>query len=191
MFSQSEFLGKAYLENAIEGFSLGHWVSDISGDRVKPHGHHEAHIMFITGGHFVSGAVGESSSKYPLMIYNPPDTYHSDRFVSKTGSFFTISLGSDLFEEFYEARLPNVPTAVADPVPHSIINKLMREFVEGGTNSLLTIESFCFEMIGALGEYPVEKQAPKWLKNAFEILQDSFTCPSKISVRRSASIRYI
>lgn len=168
-----DFWGNAYIENNIGDFSVGHWIANSFGDEVKPHVHTDAHLIVITGGKFVTEADGKAAT--PLIIYNPPNTFHRDHFDSDLGSFFTISISPNLINETPEIVLPQIPTVISNPLPQAIANKIMRECVNQQKDSSLIIESFCFEILGAIGDYCVPRNIPKWLKTAFEVLQDCYT----------------
>ena len=85
------FIGDAYIRRDVSGFSMGAWFVPESSTRAKPHGHVEPHFMFALSGAYHTLAEGRQTVDLPLLIYNPPQTYHHDHFVSR-GSFFSVSL---------------------------------------------------------------------------------------------------
>jgi len=171
-----EFLGKPCFKRAAGGFSLTHWIADKWGNQVRPHGHIDPHFVFVTGGHYVSTATAEPGRGRSQLVYNPPNTFHRDRFESRPASFFTISATAELILEACEVSLPRVPTQIGHAAAHTIVRKLMRECPQWQPDSALLIESLCFELISAIGS-PLEvdhRNAPIWLKAVRDMLQDGY-----------------
>src|SRR4029077_6403992 len=71
-------------------FTLAFWTDD--GSEVKgPHSHDAAHFMLISSGHYETPARGKTPPSQPLLIFNPADTFHRDRFLHG-GAFLTITV---------------------------------------------------------------------------------------------------
>ena len=69
------FIGALHASGEAGGFRFGHWFATPD---VKPHLHNEGHFMFIISGEYASALAGSSN-----LIYNPPGTFHCDRFESR------------------------------------------------------------------------------------------------------------
>ena len=169
-----EFLGAACVKSAAGGFFLGHWIVDQCGDEVKAHGHQEAHFVFVTSGHYITTATGETARGHLPLVYNPPHTFHRDRFEVGPGSFFTVSISAALMDEASELALPQMPTQIGRAIPHAVVSKLMQECAQCQSDSALLIESLCFELMGAVAAPTSEQCAPTWLKRACDMLQDDY-----------------
>jgi len=175
ILAHDEFLGVARIKNLAGSFSLGHWIVDKYRNEVEPHGHEDAHFMFVTGGQYVSKATGESASGRPQMVYNPPHTFHRDHFESSAGSFFTISVSAEFVSEASEVSLPKVPIQINHITGQGIVSKLMQECVQWQPDSVPLVEALCLEMMGTIASPSIDRSEPRWLKTAYAMLQDSYT----------------
>ncbi|GAA4041191.1 helix-turn-helix domain-containing protein [Parerythrobacter jejuensis] len=69
---------------------------------VTAHGHHGAHIVFVTSGAYVTSVTGENGFvATPVAVMNPPGMWHRDHFVGGRGSFMTVDLHCDDLEDGY------------------------------------------------------------------------------------------
>jgi AraC family transcriptional regulator len=174
VLARDDFLGTLYMRSAAGGFSLGQWVVDRWGDEVRPHGHKNAHFVLVTGGRYTTTATGEPACGRLQLVYNPPNTFHRDRFESQQGSFFTLSISAELLDVAGDAALPRTPTQIAGTVPYAIAGKLMRACALGQPGSVSVVEALCFEMLGSLATLPIDRRAPGWLSRACDLLRDAY-----------------
>ena|SRR5579871_2753094 len=163
-----DFFGNPSRSYESGGISLSHRIA--TGD-VEPHVHDDAHLVWVTGGHYVSSAAGEADNT-AVLIFNPAGTSHRDRFVDRRGSFFTISLRKVLLERWRD--LPSTPHHVADPRARGFVFELLEEFWEEPDSALL-VEALCAELIDALAGRDREHKPPQWLVCAREVLHERAT----------------
>lgn len=65
-------------------------------EMVDAHGHHGAHIVFVSRGAYVTRVTGENGFvSTPVAVMNPPATWHRDHFLGGKGSFMTVDLEID------------------------------------------------------------------------------------------------
>jgi len=149
------------------------WTCLSGRDQVEPHGHIEAHLMVITSGDFLTRAEGESRSGLPI-IYNPPETYHQDHFLSGPCSFFSISLPICWNRHFEELKLPRDPIHCSGIPIKAVTMQLMRTAADWDADSAAIAEALCLEVIAILAPYrPNEKRMPNWLRQVLEYLNES------------------
>jgi AraC family transcriptional regulator len=160
-----EFFGSPSRHHGGAGIVLSHLIA--TGE-VEPHVHDDPHLVWITGGHYVSSAAGEADDG-PILIYNPAGTSHRDHFHDSRGSFFTISMRSPFLGRWCE--LPPAARHVSHPRVRGRAFELMQEFW-GGPDSPLLVEGLCTELIPALIEPQDERKPPHWLARAREVLHE-------------------
>jgi AraC family transcriptional regulator len=153
------FVGFASTSRAAGGFVLGHWVAH-EGTEVAPHGHDDAHFVFITGGEFSTRAEGWGSP----LIFNPRGTFHRDHFASRSGSFFTVTVPA------LEARVPAVPLQVGSERAMGIVMRLMREVSRWEADSDAVAEGLSLDLLATLGE-PADRR-PRWMARAVELVRN-------------------
>ncbi|MGH6873155.1 MAG: helix-turn-helix transcriptional regulator [Rhizomicrobium sp.] len=154
----------AYLAHAVRGrtagpFSLGYWTDDGSEAKGR-HGHAAAHFMLVTSGCYETAAQAGSASH--LLIYNPPDTWHDDRFHGG-GAFFTITAGE------------GAPEGCARLVPEGrmTMRRALRELAEWSADSAPIAEALCWELVGIAAGDSVDRASPAWLGEACDYLRDN------------------
>ncbi|HEY2068169.1 MAG TPA: AraC family transcriptional regulator [Rhizomicrobium sp.] len=153
----------AYLAHPVRarragGFTLGTWTDD--GSETKgPHGHADAHFMLITSGCYETAASDEPGGN--LLIYNPPGTWHDDRFHGG-GAFFTITVPDGA---------PAGPIRLIDG--HMTMRRALREVAEWTGDSAPIAEALCWELVGAANGAAPARSRPKWLTEACDYLRDN------------------
>lgn len=183
VFRDGGFLGEPKISKSVPGFSLGLWRTD-GLDAVDPHGHEEAHFMYVHRPSYVT-SVRESSAPSPtLLIYNPPQTFHADHFAVGPNNFFSITMAGE------NTRLPPAPLEVSSPAAKGIVGKLIKACVLWREDSLLVAEGLCLELLGEIVRPAREETTrPQWLDRAVEELcADLSASPSIKKVSLTAGV---
>jgi AraC family transcriptional regulator len=171
---RGEFIGDSFASAAAAGFLLKRWVCEGGPQRVEPHGHDEAHIMVITSGRFVTGAAGETPDHQLPLVYNPPQTFHRDHFISGPSSFFSISLDDARTRQIDGLRLPADPRQFSAPPVRALIGRLMREAGAWDGDSAPIGEALCLETLAAMSTArDCGRDAPAWLRSVAESCRES------------------
>lgn len=189
VFRDGSFLGEPKIIKQIAGFSLGLWRTD-GLNSVEPHGHEEAHFMYVTRDSYVTG-VKESSVPSPAMlIYNPPETFHADHFASGPHNFFSVTMTGKPKQASENPGLPRMPLEVASPAAKRIVAKLIKESVLWREDSLLVAEGLCLELLGEIARPAREETTrPQWLDRAVgELCADLSASPSIKKVSLAAGV---
>lgn len=160
-----EFFGNPSRTHTGPGIVLSHRIA--AGD-VETHVHDDAHLVWVTGGRYVSSAAGEAIST-AVLIYNPAGTSHRDRFQDGKGSFFAVSLRQPFLGQWCD--LPSVAAHVSDSRAHGIVLQLLEEFWDGPDSPLL-IEGLCTELIGTLTGGNEQLKRPAWIGRARDMLHE-------------------
>ena len=178
IFHHDDFYGRLHVRNSLPGFTLAHWVPDRPPDEIQTHTHVEAHFVLVTSGRYISSARRGSETAFPL-IYNPPGTTHRDRFHQGVGSFFTISVNSDRFNEIVNSRSYRPACFLSDRRSRGLAWALLWESVCRRRSSKLHLESLSLELLGTIHEESSsqerrvdERERPQWLTRTYELLQD-------------------
>src|SRR5438105_15747055 len=104
-----EFFGNPSRRHIGAGIVLSHLIA---AGEVEPHLHDDPHLVWVTGGQYVSSAAGKADDG-PVFIYHPAGTSHRDHFENGKGSFFTISLRTPFLGRWCE--LPPAAGYVSSP----------------------------------------------------------------------------
>ena len=164
----ADHFGQRLAHGRAGNFTFSHWRSRSEGDRVEPHGHDDAHFMFIVGGAFHTQAGGEVTG--PFLLFNPAGTYHQDHFLSG-GLFFSVSMPNDDARIAERLSKRQAPSRVAEDGAFITLSRLMKECRSDPDDSGLAAESLCYELLGVL-EKGEERQKPKWLSCACAIMRE-------------------
>lgn len=175
------FIGTPVVERAAGGASFGYWIVDRCGEDVPAHGHCEAHIMWAVGGAYETSADRSAGRDTDILIYNPPGTYHADRFLSR-GGFFTLKIERppDTYEN---GAMPSQPECCDDEALRAVLRRLGRECVNWTDESEEIAEALCLEAIALVASETVARQRPPWLSRACDRLRDE----SNVSVKKLAN----
>ena len=192
IFRHDDFYGALQLRRSLPGLTLAHRVAQCPAEEVETHTHIEAHFVLVTSGQYVSSALAASETPLPL-VYNPPGTTHRDRFRDGVGSFFTLSVSPDRFEEFADGRSRKCAAFLTDRRSRALAWALLWESARRVHDSGLHLESLSLELVDAAQD--ADRSGPgcagegksgraQWLDRAYELLQD---CHSQdLSVRELA-----
>jgi AraC family transcriptional regulator len=139
---------------------------------VKEHSHAGAHMVLATRGLYVTSASGQQREG-PVLVYNPPDVIHRDRFAGEGGWFFAISFDAadsrDLFEQI---KLPDFALRNHDPL---VIKQAFRLLKAAGSReaSKLDLEVLTLNVLSGLNaQIPLSPKPPPWLQQAQEMIAD-------------------
>lgn len=178
------------VRRALDTSSFGFFEVEHSPDvNVTVHTHEIPHFIFIVRGTYNSEIKNEEVACPPAtMLFHPVGTTHRDRFVSPGGKFFTISLDLehvDYFQDF-ENLLNSETLKFHDTEIILLGTKMLNELryvdnltpivLEGMTNELLAYVIRRVEK--------EEKDFPKWLELARELLHDR--CTEQITISEIA-----
>ncbi|MDQ0463280.1 AraC family transcriptional regulator [Caulobacter ginsengisoli] len=163
------FIGQAVARAEAGGFELGHWLSPRT-TAVEPHGHEEGHFIFITAGDFVTEAgAGEDG---PLLIFNPPGTFHRDHFRAG-GAFFSVKVPPEAQAAAAELSPPRSPTRLGQLAAVAAMERLIRETHAWDGDAALSAEAACLELLAGAGRGGLtERRPPRWLAQAADLLRD-------------------
>jgi AraC family transcriptional regulator len=138
------FIGAPQTIREAGGFRFGHWFATRD---VQPHVHENAHFMYVIAGELATQVQGSSN-----LIYNPPDTFHRDRFETG-GSFFAIEVPKDLAPATKASRMDTARM-------HALVAGLLRECVDWSVDSPRVAYELCIELVAP----DMRDSAPAWLR---------------------------
>lgn len=166
--STGNFLGAARAERRVGAFVVGLWTGAPPRRHVEGHGHAEAHFMYVPSGiPYETRASGARNVTGANLIYNPPQTWHSDRMLQH-GRFLTITMAYEP-EGLASRALTRTPAQVGNPVAHRTVSRL----IWGLAGDALHLESLCFELLNAAAKAePDDAVLPRWIKRAIALLTD-------------------
>lgn len=163
--SEPSFIGRPNAAWHAGGFALGRWAADRWGDAVEPHGHETGHFMLVIGGRYRTEARPGHGAQ-PLLVYNPPGTWHRDRFEGP-GLFFSIELDAARSREAASFGLPAMPTRLGTPRAQAAMRRILRACANRRTEAM---EGLCLELFGETGRQ-YEESRPAWLERTLDRLR--------------------
>lgn len=169
------FIGAPVIERAADGATFGHWIVNRCGADVPKHGHTDAHFMWAISGWYETSADLNSGRDDDVLVYNPPGTFHGDRFLSG-GGFFVLNIEPALGA--HEVRtLPSEPRCMDSQALRAVLRRLGRESVNWDADSGETAQALCLEAISIAANEDAERAQPRWLIAACERLREEKTAP--------------
>ena len=115
-FSSGQYYGTNAFDRRFPRIGLSHLRATVPEHEVKEHSHAGAHMVLATRGRYVTSAAG-AQREGPVLVYNPPDVVHRDRFAGEGGWFFAISFDADDSRDLYEQiKLPDFALRNHDPL---------------------------------------------------------------------------
>jgi AraC family transcriptional regulator len=188
VLSYGNFIGTVRNDVQISNFSLSE-VLDIAEDEIPKHTHEDAHFLLVLQGLYISTAKNVEDYCSPgTLIFNPIGTTHRDRFHTRGGRFFTVSLKPQVLKRIQDPYdLSTQPTGFKSGSLPWLAARLYREFKEKDALSPLVFEGICLELLAhtVRRESQIQKEPPRWLKLAHELLQDR--CLEPITVGEVAT----
>lgn len=165
------FIGSQLHSGVAPGFEFGLWLVDRIGDDVAPHGHEEAHFMWAVTGAYTTEAEGSTPPGRDVLVFNPSQTYHADRFETAGAAFFSVTIDPDLCAGDGGMRLPAVPTHINAEAARTTLRRLLRCAALG--EDAFTAEELCYELLASVcAQDRSERTAPAWLNRVCEIVQE-------------------
>lgn len=172
IFPSAQYYGTNAFERRFPSMSLSHLRATVPEHEVREHSHAGAHIVLATRGHYVTSASGESREG-PVLVYNPPDVVHRDRFAGEGGCFFAISFDPGESRDLLEhVKLPNFAIRNVNP---QVIKQAFGLLKAAASHELATldIELLTMNVLGSFyKQTPLSPNPPPWLRSAQEMIAD-------------------
>lgn len=171
-FASGHYYGTNAFDRRFPRIGLSHLRATVPEHEVKEHSHAGAHIVLATRGRYVTSASGVQREG-PVLVYNPPDVVHRDRFSGEGGWFFAISFDPDDSRELYEqVSLPDFAIRNHDPQVIKQAFGLLKAAASRDA-AKLDLEALTFNVLGNLyTQSPLSPNPPPWLKRAQEMIAD-------------------
>ena len=151
---------------------LSHLRATVPEHEVKEHSHAGAHLVLATRGRYVTSASGEQREG-PVLVYNPPDVVHRDRFAGEGGWFFAISFDpADTHELLEQIKLPDFALRNHDPQVIKLAFGLLKAAASCDA-AKLDLEVLTFNVLASFYKQdPLSSNPPSWLRRAQEMIAD-------------------
>ncbi len=178
LLKRSDFIGRLCKEVDLREFVIKETV-DQADREVPRHTHEDAHFLLIVDGVYITSATrvaGQCLSS--TLIFNPAGTTHRDRFKTRGGRFFTVSLKYEFFARPDDGvRLLDRSVGVSDAEVSWLGSRLYRELQTAEGGSTLMMEGLTFELVASFvrQQTVTAKAPPRPLRLAFEMIQDRYT----------------
>lgn len=185
--SYGKFIGKLRNEIHAQGFSFTE-VVDRTNEEVPEHTHEDAHFFLVVSGAYITSARGADSPCAPSsLLFNPPGTTHRDRFYTRGGRFFTVSVRAENLHRVQgDIALLDHAVGLRDRETSWLATKLYREFGMMDKLSPLAMEGMALELLAhtARSQIKADKSPPPWLRLAHELIRDR--CTDSVTVAEIA-----
>lgn len=177
--SQPDFYGTILKSLRLAEVSLSE-TAYAPGMRVPPHSHAQAYLCYVRKGTFSEFHEGRSRTCQPSsLIFHPAEETHSDKFHDVGGLCFNIEFGSDLLSRLEEyAPVPPMRLDFQGGLLASLAARLYYEFRQADKVSALVAECLVLEILAETSRRAprlAERQPPRWLVTAREIIQAHFS----------------
>ena len=171
-FPSGHYYGTNAFDRHFLSIGLSHLRATVPEHEVKEHSHAGAHIVLATRGRYVTCASG-AQREGPVLVFNPPDVVHRDRFAGEGGWFFAISFDPGDSRELYEQlKLPNIAIRNHDPQVIKQAFGLLKAAASCDA-AKLDLEVLTFNVLGNLyRQDPLSPNPPSWLRRAQEMIAD-------------------
>ena len=165
-FPSGQYYGTNQFDRRFLTMGLSHLRATVPEHEVKEHSHFGAHIVLATRGRYVTSASG-MQREGPVLVYNPPDVVHRDRFAGEGGWFFAISFdASDSRELVEHLNLPNIAMRSHDAQMMKLAFKLLKAAASPDTTKL-DLEILTLHILGSFyKQSPLSRNLPPWLQQA-------------------------
>jgi AraC family transcriptional regulator len=187
--SFGKFIGQTRKETNAQGFTFVE-VLDRSDEEVPRHTHEDSHFCFILDGAYITSARNVDKICSPAtLLFNPEGTTHQDRFYSRGGRFFTVSISAENLNRVRDGiDLIDHATGLSDFEATWLATRLYRESRIPDQFSPLIMEGMAIELLGHSArklKSPAISR-PRWLEMAHELIHDC--CTENLSVKEIARI---
>lgn len=171
-FPTGQYYGVASFERQLHGLHLKHLEATVPEHDVHEHSHTGAHLVLATRGTYLSTAQGEPREG-PVLVYNPADIVHRDRFKGSGGWFFAMSLSSSASLDLYaQLQLPDFAIRSQTKESLQLAFSLMRLAASPDTISL-DIECVSLKLLATFASHRALPNAPpSWLLQVKEMIAD-------------------
>lgn len=171
-FATGQYYGRNAFDRRFSRIGLSHLQATVPEYDVKEHSHAGAHIVLATRGRYLTSASGPQREG-PVLVFNPPDVIHRDRFAGDGGWFFAISFDADESRELYEQiKLPDFALRYHDP---QLIRKAIGLLKAASSRDALKLdlEALTLNVLSSINtKIPLSINAPPWLQRAQEMIAD-------------------
>lgn len=177
-FRQGRFYGAPTVERRLPGVRLAHLEATKPAEQVEEHSHDDAHFVLATHGRYITTAAGPETEG-PVLVFNPPDVVHRDRFVEVGGYFLAVSFeASDwrgLADAGRGAAIDALRLTGADARRAAL--RLTRSLL-ARDDEPLSLEALSLELAAqTLNPARDSERPPSWLALAETYLADTFDQP--------------
>lgn len=171
-FPSGQYYGTRTFDRYVSSMRFAHLQATVPEHEVKTHSHTGAHLVLATRGRYVTSASG-AQREGPVLVYNPPDVVHRDRFAGEGGWFFAISLdASDSHALIEHINLPDFALRNHDPL---VIKQAFQLLQASASRDMtkLDIETITFNLLARFyKQAPLSPHPPPWLLRAQEMIAD-------------------
>ncbi|MFC0350171.1 helix-turn-helix domain-containing protein [Undibacterium danionis] len=171
-FPSGQYYGTNAFDRRFSRIGLSHLQATVPEHEVKEHSHAGAHMVLATRGRYVTSAAG-ARREGPVLVYNPPDVVHRDRFAGEGGWFFAISFDAADSQDLYEQiKLPDFAVRHHDPL---VIKQAFGLLKAAATSDAvkLDLEVLTLNVLSSLNaQIPLSLNPPPWLQRAQEMIAD-------------------
>jgi AraC family transcriptional regulator len=185
-----QFYGIFERRHELPGFSVAFIGANEAALGGVKHAHESAHFIFILAGRYVSPVPGpERAAPLRSLIFVPTGTTHSDRFQTRQTRTLTVSVSAARMKEACaHIRLPEAQSHFAHGEIPFLAGRLEVECRLWQDTSALTAEGLCLELLAAVAKRNEmrERQPPRWLRTARELLHDR--CREPVSISEIAAV---
>ncbi|MFZ6819444.1 helix-turn-helix domain-containing protein [Undibacterium sp. Ji22W] len=171
-FPSGQYYGTNAFERRFSRLGLSHLRATVPEYEVKEHSHAGAHMVLSTHGRYLTSAAG-AQREGPVLVYNPPDVVHRDRFAGEGGWFFAISFDAvDSCELVEQLNLPNFALRHHDPLVIKQAFELLKAAASRDAVKL-DLEVLTLNVLSSLNvQNPLSPNPPPWLQRAQEMIAD-------------------
>jgi AraC family transcriptional regulator len=149
------------------------------------HGHEHPYLCAILQGGYTETCGGKVWTCTPRAVFlRPRGEPHADRFGESGGRIFGIELGAGWPDRLGSARQALERPAALEGSCTALARKLHREFRLDDCAVPLLVEGLVLEMLGEACRAAAptgEAGTPSWLRQARDILHDSYAQPPGLS----------
>jgi len=174
VLAPGEYLGDLRVRVQAGDFVISRYRDRVT-EEIPRHTHASAHLVLVLEGWYRTSARGGGANcPATTLIFNPAGTTHRDRFLTRGGSFLTMT-----FDPMGRS-LDGPALAYRDCHEAWLAVRLYREALDPDVSVL---DALATELLAALvGEAgPSSIQPPSWLDTARSLLDDGYAEPMRIA----------
>lgn len=157
-------------EHRLNGVRIAHLAGTIPEHEVAEHSHDDAHFVLATRGRYLTSAHGEASEG-PVLVFNPPDVVHRDRFAGDGGWFMALSFPATAWRGLASRPATDAVRLSGSGAIGAAL--ALTRAVTARDPCPLSLESLSLELAGEAETRRVDGvRRPAWLDRAEEIIAD-------------------